>query len=482
MSRRELLGAGAALAAGIAAAPAQAGCGGGAERSARGRVVVLGGGLAGLTAAYELERAGFAAQIVEARDRLGGRVHTIREFASDQHGESGAEAIDTKQLEIRRLCRRFELPLEHAYSGYGRRHATVYRHGTSYQGNRFVTAADKREMDRFWRVVDRLARPLSGRDPTAGDGARQDRYTVADLLDRLRIGGRARWLLTARIESDYGFPVERLSLLYVTLSERLAWEQPAAGVERFRIKGGNSRLTDELTKRLITPPMLSSPATAVRWGGTGVEVDVDGGETVTGDRLVVAAPTVPLRAIDFSPALPKREASFIAEIDLCSVAKTLIQYERRVWRSQGRTGGSTTDLPIGQTWETTDQQRGAPGILIAYTTGRRGERTARIGDGERTREARHDIDLIFPGTRRLARDTYSVAWRAEPYSGGCWAAYSPGQISKHWLGLREPTGPIHWAGEHTERINGYMNSAVASGMRVAREIARAPGQAGYLSR
>jgi monoamine oxidase len=472
LSRRELLGAGAVLAGGIAVAPALTGCSDGEDASERGRVVVLGGGLAGLTAAYELERAGFATQLIEARDRLGGRVHTIRDFASDQHGESGAEGIDTKQREILHLCRRFELPLENAYSGYGRRHATVYRHGRNYQGNRFATVADKREMDRFWRVVDRLARPLSGRDPAAGGGARQDRFPVADLLDRLRIGGRARWLLTARIESDYGFPVERLSLLYLTLSERLAAEQPAAGVERYRIKGGNSTLVDELTKRLVTPPMLSSPATAVRWGGSGVEVDVEGGETVTGDKLVVAAPTVPLRSVAFSPALPKREASFIAEIDLCSVAKTLIQYERRIWRRQGRTGGSTTDLPIGQTWETTDQQGGAPGILIAYTAGRRGERTARIGAGERTRQAREDIDLVFPGTKRLAGDSYSVAWRAEPYSGGCWAAFSPGQITRHWLGLHEPTGPIHWAGEHTERLNGYMNSAVASGLRVAREIAR----------
>jgi monoamine oxidase len=471
LSRRELLGAGAALAGGIAVAPGLAGCSDD-ETSDRGRVVVLGGGLAGLTAAYELERAGFAAQLIEARDRLGGRVHTVRDFASDQHGEAGAEAIDTMQLEIQRLCKRFGLPLEHAYSGYGDRHATVHRHGRDYQGNRFATAADRREMDRFWRVVDRLARPLSGRDPAAGGGARQDRFTVADLLDRLRIGGRARWLLTARIESDYGFPVGRLSLLYLTLSERLAWDQPAAGVERYRIKGGNTTLVDELAKRLVTPPMLSSPATAVRWGGSGVEVDVEGDETVTGDRLVVAAPTVPLRSVDFSPALPRREAGFIAAIDLCSVAKTLIQYERRVWRRQGRTGGSTTDLPIGQTWETTDQQDGAPGILIAYTAGQRGERTAAIDSAERTRQAREDIDLVFGGTKRIAGDAYSVAWKAEPYSGGCWATYSPGQITRHWLGLREPTGPIHWAGEHTEPINGYMNSAVASGFRVAREIER----------
>ncbi len=216
--------------------------------------------------------------------------------------------------------------------------------------------------------------------------------------------------------------------------------------------------------------MLSSPATAVRWSDSGVEVDVDGGDTMTGDRLVVAAPTFALRSIDFSPSLPNKQAGFIADIDLCAVAKTLIQYDRRIWRSQGRTGSSTTDLPIGQTWETTDQQSGAPGILIAYTTGRRGEQTARITSSRRIAQARSDIDLLFPGSKQLSGDTYSVAWKAEPYSGGCWATYSPGQISEHWLGLHEPTGPIHWAGEHTERLNGYMNSAVASGNRVAAEI------------
>ncbi len=472
LRRRELIGGAVVAAGGIVVARQLTRPGDGEATPARGRVVILGGGLAGLTAAHELERAGFATQLIEARDRLGGRVHTIRDFADDQHGESGAEAIDTKQLEIQRLCRRFGLPLENAYRGYGNRRATIHRHRRNYLGYQFRTARDQRQIDRFWRVIDRLARPLDVADPTAHGGARQDRYSVADLLDRLAIGGRARWLIAARIESDYGFAIERLSLLYVTLSERLAADQPAAGVERYRIRGGNSRLVDALTKRLVTPPMLSSPATAVRWGGGGVEVDVAGGETVRGDKLVVAAPTFALRSIDFAPALPKRQAGFIAAIDLCAVAKTLIQYERRIWRRQGRTGGATTDLPIGQTWETTDQQRGTPGILIAYTAGKRGERTARIGSRRRIAQARDDIDLVFPGSKRISGDSYSVAWKAEPYSGGCWATYAPGQISEHWLGLHEPVGPIHWAGEHTERLNGYMNSAVASGLRVAAEIDR----------
>lgn len=474
LNRRQLIGAGAIAAAGAVAGPGLAGCNDEdattAAASNRGKVVVLGGGLAGLTAAWGLERAGYEVQLIEARDRLGGRVHTVREFTDDQHGEAGAEAIDTKQLEIQRLCKRFGLPLEHAYAGFARGRATVYRHDRNYLGSDFASPAVKREMDRFWTAVERLARPLKGTDPTANGGARQDRYSVADLLDRLRIGGRARWLLENRVEADYGFPVERLSLLYITISERLAWNQPAGGVERYRIKNGNSTLVDELTKRLVTPPMLNAPATAVRWDG-GIEVDTGGEGTVSGDKLVVAAPTFALRSIDFSPALPKREASFIAEIDLCAVAKTLIQYERRVWRKQGRTGGATTDLPIGATWETTDQQQGRPGILIAYTSGRRGEKTATIDSTERTDQARDDINLLFPGSKRVAGDNFSVAWKAEPYSGGCWATYSPGQITKHWLGLHKPTGPIHWAGEHTEMLNGYMNSAVASGMRVTREIA-----------
>ena len=276
LSRRQVIG-GAVAATGavvLARRLTLPGDGGAAER---GRVVILGGGLAGLTAAHELERAGFETQLIEARDRLGGRVHTIRDFNAGQHGESGAEAIDTRQLEIQRLCRRFGLPLELAYSGYGDRRATIYRRGRNYPGNRFRTASDERQIARFWRRIERLARPLSGRDPTANGGAAQDRYSVADLLDRMGITGRARWLIAARIESDYGFAIERLSLLYVTISERLAADQPAAGVEKYRIRGGNSTLVDELTKRLVTPPMLSSPASAIRWSDSGVEVDVEGG-------------------------------------------------------------------------------------------------------------------------------------------------------------------------------------------------------------
>jgi len=473
VNRRQLIGGSAAAVGAVVVGERLLRPGGGDATPTRGRVVVIGGGLAGLTAAYELERTGYDVQLIEARDRLGGRVHTVRDFAHGQHGESGAEAIDTRQLEIQRLCRRFGLPLEHAYSGYGNRVGTIYRRGRNIPGDEFRTRDTKREINRFWRLIEGLARPLVGRDPIANGGRAQDRLSIADFLDREGFRGRARWLITAAVEGDYGFPVDRLSLLYVTLSERLAWDQPDAGVERYRIKDGNSSLVDELTKRLVTPPMLATPATAVRWGGTRVEVEVEEGETLTCDRLVVAAPTFALRAIDFSPTLPRAEAKFIAEVDLCSVAKTLIQYEKRIWRRQGRNGAATTDLPIAMTWETTDQQRGAPGILIAYTPGRRGERTARIADRRRIARARDDIDLLFPGSKRIGGDAYTVAWRSEPYSGGCWATYAPGQITRHWMGLHAPVGPIHWAGEHTELINGYMNSAVASGMRVAKEITSA---------
>ena len=186
LSRRELIGAG-AIAAAASRSPASSPAATTSETRppTRGRVVVLGGGLAGLTAAYELERAGFETQLIEARDRLGGRVHTVRDFTDDQHGEAGAEAIDTKQLEIQRLCKRFGLPLEHAYAGFARRRATVYRHGRNYLGNDFATAGRQARDGPLLAAVERLARPLKGTDPTANGGARQDRYSVADLLDRL---------------------------------------------------------------------------------------------------------------------------------------------------------------------------------------------------------------------------------------------------------------------------------------------------------
>jgi monoamine oxidase len=131
-----------------------------------------------------------------------------------------------------------------------------------------------------------------------------------------------------------------------------------------------------------------------------------------------------------------------------------------------------TDLPLGATWEASDQQRGRRGLLISYTGGAFGRQAAGRSARRRIRVAANGLTRVFPGSAPLIGGAKSIAWAAERFSGGCWVCYGPGQTVRHWPALvgGPSDGRIHLAGEHTERSSGYMNSAISSGIDAARRV------------
>ncbi len=442
----------------------------------KGRVLVVGGGLAGLTAAYELERSGWEVVVLEARPRLGGRVYTVHDFAGDQHAEAGGEYVDSGHRELRAYAREFAIPLEDARRGFGGLDAVVFRGGERHLAWRYRTPEVRRQSARFWRSLYDLVARVDLDDPGSGIGRALDRRSLADLMDELGIDGRARFLLERGIRDDYATEPERLSLLFVALSERAGWNQPDAGREIYRLRGGNSRLVEAFADRLAGEVLTGAPVTAIEHTATGVAATIADGRSFSGAHCVLAAPLPALRAVSFTPALPEPLARAIAELEYGPVAKALLQYERRYWRRRGFSGDVASDLPMGSAWEATDQQPGRSGILLAYASGAGGIAAAELTERERITGSAADLERIFPGSRRLLLRSHSVAWTAEPYSGGGWSTYSPGQVLDFWTALREPVGRIQLAGEHTSDLSGYMESAIRSGRRAAQRIDQSGGQ------
>ena len=185
-----------------------------------GHVIVVGAGLAGLAAAHELSSGGRTVTVLEARDRVGGRVYTLRGFEGGQHAEGGGEYIDTVHTRMIDYVQRFGLELEDTRGGFGGLSDAIYVRGRLRRYGSLVDAGVRREMNRYWRAIAALSRGLDPDDPVAG-GEGLDERSTADLLDELGIGGLARFLLDAYVRDDYAVEADRLSLLFNAQGERL---------------------------------------------------------------------------------------------------------------------------------------------------------------------------------------------------------------------------------------------------------------------
>jgi monoamine oxidase len=439
---------------------------------AKGRVVVVGAGLAGLTTAYELRQRNWDVTVLEARDRVGGRVRTVRSFNEHQLGEAGGEFIDTSHTAMRDYVKRFGLVLDDLRKGSSGLDGVVYLDDQRHSYDDVVNGTAKAEINRYEARMSSLAEPLDPSDPVAA-GAPLDNRSVSALLDELRLDPTARTVIEQNVLDEYTVEAAHLSLLFHAQATKLTENLPNSGVEAFRIRGGNDQLPAALKNALGPAVELQSPVTNVTADANGVRVTA-AGRSVAADRCVIAVPLPALRTVTFAPPLPGELSGAVSELQYGVVTKTLIQYGRRFWREEDLDGSTLTDLPISTTWESTNRQAGTPGILLAYTAGDRGAAYGALADPERIAEAERDLDRIYPAARPLQQGAVTMAWANEPYTRGSYTAYAPGQVTRYWRALREPVGRVHLAGEHTDAYTGYMEGAVRSGRRVAAEIDAAP--------
>jgi monoamine oxidase len=420
---------------------------GSALARSRGRVVVVGAGLAGLAAASELRRAGLDVQVLEARSVVGGRVRTIRSvFEEGQHAEAGGEFIDQSHVAVRRAVRRLGLRLE----PFGGAETVVYTDGR----RRHPSAAVEANVRRFWARVEAL-----GRSPSSA----LDHRSAAQLVAGLGLDSLAGFLVRHQLRQDFTVEPHELSLLHLAT-------RPRARGPAYRVAGGNDRLAEALAEPLGKRVSLNARVSRIDWDSDGVTV-TGGGDRLRADACVLAVPLPALRAIRFEPELPVRLASAVEELQYGRGTKTVVQYDNRFWRASGGSGAIVSDLTFQQSWEATSGQPGPRGILVASTPGRFGDVYARVGKGTRVQLVASEIDDVYPGSLGLQERGSSAAWHDEYLSGGTFVAYAPGQVTRFREVVRRPVGPLHLAGEHADDHAGTMEGAVRSGRRVAATIA-----------
>jgi monoamine oxidase len=407
-------------------------------------VAIVGGGLAGLRCADVLVAKGLDVVVLEARDRVGGRVFSHR-FSDGQTCERGAEFIDSNHAEVLDLVARLGLSLTARTADLDPAETLIDAGGRAVPMSMHASIGP--DVALWERAVLRL-----------GDTDLCERGTLADVMHSLDLSVLSRLVVGRHIRTEFMLPPEEISQRFAGGLARL---QAAGRRECHRVVGGNDQLAKGLAAQLGDRVRL---ATAVQ------SIDTDSGEiTLKNGELVSAAHVVAAVPL---PVLSRIWAEMPLELGAVGYGvggKISVQFDRRIWQDYGRNGTVLTERAWGHLWETTDDQNGDRGVLTNLLSSHDGAAFAALP--EAPDRVVTEIDRLFPGAKGLAGERVHTDWTDDPCSLGTYSCFGPGQMAAAEPLMRAAHGRLLLAGEHTDEFSGFMEGALRSGARVAATIA-----------
>ncbi len=454
------------------------------------RIIIVGAGIAGLTAADALSRLGIVAEVYEGSPRVGGRCWSERRaFAEGQIAERGGELIDTEHAEIRALCNGLGLALDDLLEA-------------ELPGSESIVALPEgpyrvADIDADFRALvpalDRDAKALGDDTPTfrrATPAQRAlDRMSATAWIETRVPGGLAsrlgRVIANAYIEELGGDLYEISAIGVVGLlqgSPRERFSPYHESDQRYHVRGGNDQIPRLLAERFADRITMSQRLIGIAQRGDGrVRVTFARDQAIRdeiADLVIVAIPFSTLRQVDLeNAAFRPRKLRAIRELGMGRNCKLQLQFNERIWLRHKASGETRVEGAFQTSWEVTRAQAGTAGILNCYSGGATATRAGEGEPEERAREALADLERALPGiattwNHRVIRN----AWERNPWSLGSYALFKPGQYTTLNGMLHEREGRVHFAGEHTsQEWQGYLNGAVESGQRAAREVAASLG-------
>lgn len=363
------------------------------RRGAAKRVVIIGAGLAGLSAGYELAQAGHDVHILEARLRPGGRVLTLREpFSDGLYAEAGAARIPLDHHYTRHYIQTFNLALEAMYPSEGS----------------FVSSG----LDERWEL---------------------DWKTYAQAVG-------------FKVGLNLGNDVQ-------------AWS---------KIKGGNDQLPKAFAARLADKIYYGSPAVKIERDEKGVRVtfmQMNAAHTLACDHLIVAIPFSLLKSVEVSPPFLPATQKAIEEMQYVTIARVFLQTRKRFWLDAKLNGFAVTDAPM-EVWHPTWNQTGPRGLLVAYTRPKYSQRLTAMNEAERITSVVEKIEKLYPGLRENFEGGHTKCWDEDMWTRGAWAEGDWDKLQK----IAKSEGRVHLAGDHLSSASSWMQGALESGIRTAREV------------
>jgi monoamine oxidase len=442
-------------------------------------VLIVGAGIAGLTAAYYLDRSGVPVRIIEASQRIGGRILSQQKaLGTETTVELGGEFIDSGHKNIRKLAQELGLvEVDLLAIDRGFTSDVWFFNNKSISERELITAFMP-----FAKQIDRDVKAIGevNYKSTNARAIRLDRISIKTYLDRYCADPMLRRFIDSAYTCEYGLEIHRQSAINLI---SLIGKNPdkieifGSSDQRYHIRGGNQQIVDRLARKLKHRVETSTQLESLRRTPNGrYRVSLrgsDGSKEYTFDRVILALPFSILRSIDLDVRLPAIKQVAIQELGYGTNAKVITSYSDKLWRTKYRSNGqSFSDLYTRETWEATRYSPTNVGIITGFSGGNLGGQISRSKPAEVASKFTQEFDLIFPGVKKISSNKAIVPnWIDSAYSRGSYACYLVGQWTKFGGSEGERVGNLFFIGEHCSvDAQGYMEGGCATGVMGAAAI------------